>query len=265
TFPVPDKGAVLVTVEKGRDVLNSNWHKLPADNNEMKLKIPVTEEMLPTAYVSVSVIQPHSETKNDRPIRTYGVIPLNVADPATEQEVFIQMSDELETGKPFEVDIQTADKKQTQFTVAVVDEGLLQLTRFKTPAPWKYFYSKQRLGVLTYDLYGHIIGANHGDIFRTFSIGGGMDDKLLRESEDEEKTAKRFKAVSMFEGPLQTDSNGHAKVNFNMPDYIGAVRVMVVAANNARYGHTEKTVPVTSDLMLMPTLPRVLGPEDAIT
>jgi len=265
TFPVPEKGSVLVTVEKGKDVLNSNWYKLPAENNEMSIKVPVNEAMLPTAYVSVSVIQPHSETKNDRPIRTYGVIPLNVADPATEQELFIRMSEELETGKPFEVEIQTADKSQTQFTLAVVDEGLLQLTRFKTPKPWKYFYSKQRLGVLTYDLYGHIIGANHGDIFRTFSIGGGMDefDKAL--GGEEEKSAKRFKAVSMFEGPLQTDRNGHAKVSFNMPDYIGAVRVMVVAANNARYGHTEKSVPVTSDLMLMPTLPRVLGPEDEVT
>ncbi len=266
TFPVPDKGAVLVTVEKGKEVLNSNWYSLPAEKNEMRVTIPISEAMLPTAYISVSVIQPHSATSNDRPMRTYGVIPLNVADPATEQAVFIKMKDELETGKPFDVEIQTADKKQTQFTIAVVDEGLLQLTRFKTPAPWKYFYSKERLGVLTYDLYGHIIGANYGDIFRTFSIGGGMDGLLSRAGEDEEdKTAKRFKAVSMFEGPLETDRNGHAKVRFKMPDYIGAVRVMVVAANNTRYGHTEKTVPVTSDLMLMPTLPRVLGPQDQIT
>ncbi|KAA3615061.1 MAG: alpha-2-macroglobulin family protein [Calditrichaeota bacterium] len=265
TFPVPEKGAALVTVEKGRDVLTSTWHKLEKGKNELSINISVTEKMLPTAYVSVSVIQPHSETTNDRPIRTYGVVPLNVADPATEQEVFIKMGDELETGKPFEVEIQTADKNQTQFTVAVVDEGLLQLTRFKTPEPWKHFYSKERLGVLTYDLYGHILGANHGDIFRTFSIGGGMEMDKMSAEEDEDKTAKRFKAVSMFEGPLQTDRNGHAKVSFKMPDYIGAVRVMVVAANNARYGNTEKTVPVKSDLMLMPTLPRVLGPEDEIS
>ncbi len=174
------------------------------------------------------------------------------------------MADELETGNPFEVEIQTTNKQQAQFTIAVVDEGLLQLTNFQTPDPWDFFYSKERLGVLTYDLYGHVIGANKGDIFKTFSIGGGLVEMRAMAPEDEEKTAKRFKAVSMFEGPLQTNSNGYAKVSFDMPDYIGAVRVMVVGANSTRYGKKEKTVPVTSDLMVMPTLPRVIGPADQI-
>ena len=174
------------------------------------------------------------------------------------------MTDELETGKPFDVEIRTANQQQTQFTIAVVDEGLLQLTNFQTPDPWNHFYSKERLGVLTYDLYGHVIGANKGDIFKTFSIGGGIAEMRMKADQDEEKTAKRFKAVAMFEGPLYTNANGFAKVHFNMPDYIGAVRVMVVGAKNTQYGKSEKTVPVKADLMVMPTLPRVLGPADEI-
>jgi uncharacterized protein YfaS (alpha-2-macroglobulin family) len=68
----------------------------------------------------------------------------------------------------------------------------------------------------------------------------------------------------MFEGPIMTDGKGRAKVKFKMPNYIGAVRVMVVCANKNQYGHVEKTVPVKSDLMVMPTLPRVIGPKDKI-
>ena len=80
---------------------------------------------------------------------------------------------ELRSGEKFTVNVKTADRSPTQFTIAVVDEGLLDLTRFKTPDPWKYFFQKLRLGVETFDLFGYIIGANKGDVFRTFSIGGG--------------------------------------------------------------------------------------------
>ncbi|MCB0284180.1 MAG: alpha-2-macroglobulin family protein [Calditrichaeota bacterium] len=265
SFPVPDKGSVLVSIEKGEQILSSNWYNLPADNNEMHIPIKITDKMLPTAYASVSVIQPHSATENDRPIRTYGVVPLNVYKAETALPIKIIMPDELETAKPFDVQIQTADKSKAQFTIAVVDEGLLQLTRFKTPNAWDYFYSKERLGVLTYDLFGNVIGANRGDIFRTFSIGGGLDAmEMMADNDQQDRSAKRFKAVSMFEGPIFTDNNGYAKVRFNMPEYIGAVRVMAIAANKQRYGSTEKRVAVKSDLMVLPTLPRVLGPEDII-
>ncbi|MFQ5583820.1 MAG: alpha-2-macroglobulin family protein, partial [Calditrichia bacterium] len=131
--------------------------------------------------------------------------------------------------------------------------------------PWKAFYGKQRLGVKTYDLFNFVIGVNRGDIFKTFSIGGGIAEaEAYREMQLEPRKAKRFKAVSMFKGPFFTNSDGHAEVEFEMPEYIGAVRVMVVSAHGKSYANAEKTVPVKTDLMVMPSLPRVLGPGDKI-
>ena len=75
------------------------------------------------------------------------------------------------SNEPFKVEIQTSDRQPTQFTIAVVDEGLLALTRFKTPDPWNAFFQKLRLGVRSFDLFSYVIGANQGDIFKTFSIG----------------------------------------------------------------------------------------------
>ncbi|MEJ2634679.1 MAG: alpha-2-macroglobulin family protein, partial [Calditrichia bacterium] len=138
------------------------------------------------------------------------------------------------------------------------------LTDFRTPDPWNEFFKKLRLGVKIYDLFSEVIGANKGDIFHTFSIGGGMSAEQYRLSQQEVEKVKRFRAVSMFRGPMMTDKKGHAKVSFEMPDYVGAVRVMVVAANDNRYGNAQKTVPVKTDLMVLPTLPRVLGPGDKI-
>ncbi len=68
----------------------------------------------------------------------------------------------------------------------------------------------------------------------------------------------------MFKGPIMTDKEGFAKIRFKMPEYIGSVRIMVVGTRGDSYGSAEATVPVRAPLMIMPTLPRVLGPEDRI-
>jgi uncharacterized protein YfaS (alpha-2-macroglobulin family) len=261
SFPVPQEGALLVSIEKGKRVLSSRWFSHNPDENEIKIPIPITAAMAPTTYVTVSIIQPHAQTANDRPIRMYGVVPLNVEDPSTHQEIMIAMSNALRSGEKFTVNVKTADKSPAQFTIAVVDEGLLDLTRFQTPDPWKHFFKKLRLGVATFDLFAYIIGANKGDVFRTFSIGGGIAESY-RDSQLETGKKKRFKPVSMFKGPIKTDADGMATVEFEMPEYIGSVRVMVVAAKENRYTRAEKTVPVKTELMVLPSLPRVVGPQD---
>ncbi|MBN1408066.1 MAG: hypothetical protein JW956_09760, partial [Calditrichaceae bacterium] len=265
SFPTPQNSKILFTVEKGNEVLETRWYESGNEEYEKSIELPVTKEMLPNVYASVAVLQAHDQTANDRPIRMYGVVPINVEEASTHQELLINMPDELNPEKEFEIEVQTSDKRETQFTIAVVDEGLLSLTQFKTPDPWKAFFKKQRLGVFTYDLFAHVIGVNKGDIFKTFSIGGGMAEaEDYREDQLDQQKAKRFKAVVMFEGPIMTDGSGKAKVKFKMPNYIGAVRVMVVCANKNQYGHAEKTVPVKTDLMVLPTLPRVIGPNDKI-
>jgi uncharacterized protein YfaS (alpha-2-macroglobulin family) len=265
SFPIPEKRSVLFSLDKGAAILESEWINPERGKDVVKITVPVTEEMAPTVYASISIIQPHDQTLNDRPIRLYGVVPINVEDPGTHQEIEIMMPEVLQSGENFRIEMQTVDKSPTQFTIAVVDEGLLALTRFVTPDPWKGFFKKQRLGVTTYDLFAYVIGANKGDIFKTFAIGGGiLEAELYRQSQLEPRIAKRFKPVSMFKGPIQTNDRGKAVVEFIMPEYIGAVRVMVANARGNRYGQAEKSVPVKTDLMVMPSLPRVIGPEDEI-
>ena len=97
--------------------------------------------------------------------------------------------------------------------------------------------------------------------FESYSIGGdGFVEGVDKYMED--RKAKRFKPVALFRGPLATDENGKAVLNFDMPNYMGAVRFMVVAADQDRYGSRSKTVPVKTDLILSQSLPRVLSPGD---
>ena len=67
------------------------------------------------------------------------------------------------------------------YTVAVVDEGLLDLTRFRTPDLWNQFYAREALGIRTWDLYKYVLGALKGEMAGLLSIGGDefieQDDK----------------------------------------------------------------------------------------
>ena len=168
SFPVPKQGSVLLSVERGNDILYIRRFTLTGEQQDMEINIPVKENMAPTTYASISIIQPHKQTLNDRPIRMYGIVPLNIEDPSTRQKIDISMPDVLESEKEFSVEITNSVSQQTQFTIAIVDEGLLDLTNFSTPDPWKAFFKKLRLGIKTADLYAHVLGINKGDVFKTF-------------------------------------------------------------------------------------------------
>ena len=101
--------------------------------------------MAPNVYANVTVIQPHAQTYNDMPIRLYGVVPVMVEDPATRLEPVITMPNQLRSGQQFELKVHEAGKKPMSYTLAIVDEGLLNITGFRTPDPWKYFYAREAL------------------------------------------------------------------------------------------------------------------------
>ena len=145
------------------------------------------------------------------------------------------------------------------YCVAIVDEGLLDLTRFKTPDPHSAFYAREALGVKSFDMFDYVIGAWGGDLERILTIGG--DDAG---GPAKQKTANRFKPVVVYLGPFHLKKNQTQKQSFTLPSYIGSVRAMVIAANNGSYGFTEKAVAVKKPLMMLATMPRVLGPGETI-
>ena len=100
---------------------------------------------MPIFYITL--LQPHSQTINDSPIRLYGVIPVMVEDPATHIAPVINMPDEMRSKQEVEIKVTEQNRKEMTYTLAIVDEGLLDITGFRTPDPWKWFFVRQALGV----------------------------------------------------------------------------------------------------------------------
>lgn len=252
-LPEAQSGRALLTVETSSQILEQRWIEFNGQRGQVS--IPITPAMAPNAYVSISLLQGHQNKQNDRPLRLYGVIPLLVEDPSTKLQPTIQATDEWkpETTQLFKVSEQTG--RPMDYTLAVVDEGLLGLTRFQAPDLHKSFYRKEALGIKTWDLFDSVIGAYSGNLERMLAIGGGDEAQI----DDAANKPKRFPPVVKFLGAFHLDAGETREHSVELPSYLGAVRVILVAAegNNA-YGMAEKSVFVRQPLMLQSSLPRTL-------
>ena len=258
-LPTGNAGRALITLENGSEVLQSFW--VDAERGNTRFSFVANATMTPNVYAHVSLLQPHAQTANDLPIRMYGVIPIRVEDPVTHLQPQIAMPETIKPNQDYTVQVSEATGQPMTYTLAVVDEGLLGLTRYQTPDPWQTFYRREALGVKTWDIYDEVLGAYGGEVKSLLSIGGGADDQGPRGQKPD-----RFRPVVEFIGPFELKPGETARHSFTMPNYIGEVRAMVVAGKPGRgaYGQAERSAKVKQPLMVLGTLPRVLGPGETV-
>ena len=256
-LPTPEKGRALVSLETGSSVLRTEW--VEATGAETRYRFKTTAAMAPTVYAHVTLLQPHAQTANDLPIRLYGVTPVKVLDPRTRLSPVVECASVFAPESKARVTVREASGRPMTYTLAVVDEGLLGLTRFATPDPWDHFYAREALGVKTWDLYDDVVGAWGGVLERMLAVGG--DEEGVRA---EAQRANRFPPMVRFLGPFPLAAGQAGTHEVDVPRYVGAVRVMVVAGREGAFGAADKSVFVRRPLMLLATLPRVLGPEEDV-
>lgn len=260
SIPSTESGRALVSVENGSEVIDMMWVETSA--GETKFDLPITDKMTPNVYLNVSHIQKHDNTENDVPIRMYGVQGIEVIDPETQLEPEIKMPETLRPEQTFEVIVSEDNDKPMTYTIQVVDEGLLNLTRYKTPNPWNTFYAKEALGVTTWDVYDDVIGAYGGTIDQILAIGGDADA-----AGSDAKKANRFKPVVIHLGPFELGATQERVHKITLPNYVGSVKTMVVASNtkDKSYGKADVQTPVKKPVMVLVSAPRLLAPGEEFT
>ena len=257
-IPAAAGGRALVSIENGSSVLHREWIEV-TNEGDTKYTFEITPEMTPNVYLHISLLQPHAQTINDLPIRMYGIAPVFVTNRQTVLQPQIQMPEVLRPETDFNVTVSEKSGKPMTYTLAIVDDGLLDLTNFKTPDPWNEFYSREALGIRTWDMYDNVLGASAGTYSSLFSVGG---DATLKPADAK---ANRFKPVVKFIGPFYLEKGRQQTHTLKLPMYVGSVRAMVVAGQDGAYGNAEKTAFVRTPLMLLSTLPRVLSIQEEIT
>jgi uncharacterized protein YfaS (alpha-2-macroglobulin family) len=267
SFPSNKEAAALVVVEKGGRILRSEW--ITCSEVLTRYELTADPGMVPNVYVHVTLLQPHLQTQNDLPLRLYGIIPVAIDDPRTRISPQITAPAVWQPESRVSFSVSEASGRAMTYTVAVVDEGLLGLTRYSLPNPRATFFAREASFLKSWDLYSDIMGAYAGQLETLLAIGGGDDGPL-----DGSKETQRFKPVARFFGPYELKPGETRPETFDLPPYIGALRIMVLAASSSKeapppgarsaraYGTAEKPVQVSSDLMVFGSIPRLLSPGD---
>jgi uncharacterized protein YfaS (alpha-2-macroglobulin family) len=260
SIPGNTGGRALVSIEKGGRAIREEW--LEPSGPTSVYRFTATPDMAPNIYVHVTFLQPHLQTRNDLPIRTYGIVPVLVENANSRLAPKIECDDTFKPGALVSLKVSETRGRPMTYTLALVDEGLLGLTRFKTPNPWDAFYQREASLLRTWDLYDFVAGAFTGTLENMLAIGGS----------DEgwgggERKADRFPPLVRCLPPANLAAGETKEVKIQLPEYVGAVRVMVVAGDQpagegtfAAYGTAEKSVQVKKEIMVLGTLPRVLSP-----
>ena len=250
-FKAPFDGKLLVSIERDK-VLE---HRLiNTQNRSAEMILNLSEKMMPNAYVSATLFRPH--TNNSSPLTVaHGYHNLKVvnSDRLMHPEI---IAVELSRSKMTQ-EVKVKTKPGSFVTIAAVDEGILQVSNYKTPQPYDHFYAKRSLGVHSYDIYPYLFPE-----IRSSSTGGGDGAELAKRLNPVQ--SKRFNLISYWSGPLQADSKGEVNYSFNIPRFSGKLRIMAVTANNKSFGSESKSMTVSDPVVLSAGLPRFLTPRDKI-
>lgn len=256
-IPAAPGGQALVSLENASGVISSSW--VSAGSEDRPWSFTVTEEMAPNFYVHLTLVQPYGNVSNDLPLRLYGVQRVLVENPQSHLDPQISMPSAIHPEEEFSVTVSEKSGRPMTYTLAIVDEGLLDITAFKTPDPWKAMNSVEALGVRTWDMYDEVMGAAAGR-FSTIAAIGGDQDNIVSARKD-----NRFNPVVWYLKPQTLGKGGKAVHKVTLPMYVGSVRVMLIAAGENAFGSAEKTVPVTAPLMVLSSLPRRVAPGEEFT
>lgn len=250
----PFAGEALIAIATDR-IVSTQSVQVPAGG--ATVEIPVKAEWGAGAYALVTAWRPLAAPAERTPTRAIGATWLGLNPALRTLAVQIGTPEKVTPRQRIEVPIKVSNLQAGQeafVTLAAVDEGILQLTRYKTPNPAEYYFGKRRLGVSMRDDYGRLLDTRADELGRIRAGGdageiGGLDIVPTR-------------TVALFSGPVKLDDKGEAKIAFDIPDFVGQLRLMAVAYEKNRVGSGEQRLFVRDAVTADVVLPRFLAPKD---
>jgi alpha-2-macroglobulin len=228
------------------------------DETGGEVDIPVTAAWGAGAYVTATLYRPGDAQESRMPMRAIGIIWLTVDPGDRDLSVTLSAPDKTLPRQPLDIGIEVAGAgafEEAYVTVAAVDVGILNLTRYEPPAPDVWYFGQRQLGLEIRDIYGRLIDGSLGATGR-LRTGGDGGSVALQGSPPKEKL------VAFFSGQVKLDAEGKAKVSFDIPQFNGTARVMAVAWTKSGIGHGTRDVVIRDPVVVTASLPRFLAPGD---
>lgn len=253
-FNTPFSGKLLVTVECDKVM---EYYYINTDKKSAKLTLDIKESYLPNVYITATLFRPLDD--GAIPVTVgHGFAPIIVNKESNKLPVMIVAAEQSRSKTKQTIVVKTKPLQDVEMTIAVVDEGILQLRNYKTPDPYGFFYQKKALGVSAFDLYPNLLPDLK--LKRSSAGGDGYDlDKRVNPL-----TNKRVKLVAFWSGQLHANESGEASYTIDIPQFSGDLRIMACAYKNKSFGSSDKHMKVADPIVISPSIPRFLSPKDTM-
>lgn len=253
-FKTPFSGKMLVTMETDHVV---SYKYVDVSNRDASLDLDVTADAIPNVYITATLFKPHEVS--DIPLTVaHGFENVKVDEKGRKIDVAITAAKTVRSRTTQKVTVKAIPGSYV--TLAAVDNGVLQVTDFKTPDPYDYFYQKKALQVNAFDLYPLLFAEVRA---RLSSTGGDADLEMNKRINPIQ--AKRVNVVSYWSGIKKANGNGEVQFEFPVPAFSGELRLMAVAYKGSSFGGADNTMTVADPVVISTALPRFLSPGDTIT
>lgn len=253
-FKLPFSGKMLVTLESDKVLFHQYVN---VENRSASLDIKITNEYLPNAFITATLIKPHGIS--EIPLTAaHGFQNIRVEEKKRINKVEILAKQSVRSRTQQQVTVKA--HPGSYVTLAAVDNGVLQVSDFRTPDPYDYFYASRALEVEAYNLYSLLFPELRSRLSSTGG-DGGMD----MQKRSNPMPSKRVKIVSYWSGIVKAGGDGQAKFTFSIPQFSGQVRLMAVAYKGEILGAAEAAITVADPLVVSSAIPRFLSMGDSIS
>ncbi len=251
-FKTPFSGRMLVTLETDH-VLSYQYVEVDSKRSA-SLDLKLDGNHVPNVYITATLIKPHEVS--DIPLTVaHGFQNVTVEEKSRKIPVQIVAAKAVRSKTHQKVTVKGAPG--SYITLSAVDNGVLQVSDFKTPDPYNYFYQKKALQVMGYDLYPLLFAELRAKLSST-----GGDGEMDMAKRVNPMPAKRIKVVSYWSGIKKADGSGNADFDFDVPQFSGEIRLMAVSYKGQSFGAADNTMTVADPIVISTALPRFLSPGD---
>jgi uncharacterized protein YfaS (alpha-2-macroglobulin family) len=246
TVKVPYKGRLLMSVETDHLI---TWEWLDAEPGLVTWRFTL-DAFVPNVYVNAFLVKdPHADSKAAfLPDRAVGVQSVRVEPEMYREALKLSVPAEVRSNGKLKVALDFGGEVEanTVVTVAAVDEGILSLTRFPSPDPFPLIFNPRALGLESFETIGWAI----------LLPPAGQAAKTGGDTAGEPGRVQAVKPVALWSGVVKVPASGKAAVEFDVPQYRGALRVMAVSAGPTKMAAASAAVLVRDPLVVQTTLPR---------
>lgn len=250
----PYIGSGLITIERER-VYSWQWFHTTSTSSVQKIRIPADLEG--NAYINVQFVRDINSDEIFMSPLSYGVMPFKISNQARKNTLALHVPGVIKPGDNLAITVSTDGPQRV--AVFAVDEGILQVARYRLSDPLDFFFRKRELSVESAQILDLILPEFSKLLSLTSAPGGDGAESLDLHLNPFKR--KRDKPVAYWSG--LTDVNGQAQFNYRVPDYFnGKIRVMAISATAGKIGKAQESTTVRDDFILTPNVPAMVAPGD---